>query len=449
MTDDAEKPPEPEKTPAAAPAPAPASAAPQKKGLARAWHSVSGFYRDHKSEFRITGLTGALMGTTALVSPLLTTTLGAGAVCAAALWLLVTSGDMTLNNIRALGQKMNLSTLTMGLGLGALASLPELMVTLRSAFTGATEIGIGNLVGANVAHVFLILGATAAIAGIKPGKGLGWKFNMAAMTGATLGFAGLLAGNMLTPFAGAGMVALAAAYLGGNYYIAHRDAKKLNVPVDKLLHDHSHHHGHGHGHDHDHGHDHGPKKERAGGGWMMGLWTLAGLGSLLYSADVVVDTASAIALNTGVSAAVIGSLGVALGSALPEGVISVKSALRGDTEMAVGNILGCNIFNILFVGGALSLANAQVPASFGPGTTLGLFNLAALGTSAVLMSTALTLGKGALKKWQGYAGLAIYGAYCATVATLGGGQQPDLKKPEPAAITQRVSPPSLRGPALI
>jgi Ca2+/Na+ antiporter len=251
---------------------------------------------------------------------------------------------------------------------------------------------------------------------------------MAAMAGATLGFGGLLAFNALTPLAGIGMVGLAAAYLGANYLIARKDSKALDIPIDKLIHDHSHCSGHGH----DHHHSHAPKKNQA---LPQGAWAAAGLGSLVLAADMVVGSASTVAANTGVSQGLIGALAVALGTSLPEFVINIQAARRGNTEMAVGNVLGCNIFNILFVGGVLSLAGAGVPPAFGPGTSFGLFNLAALGASAGLMTATLATNKGGIKKWQGYAALGLYAGYCAATAALGGYQHGIAEKaPGPAII---------------
>ncbi|MBU0859176.1 MAG: hypothetical protein KJ667_04505 [Alphaproteobacteria bacterium] len=248
---------------------------------------------------------------------------------------------------------------------------------------------------------------------------------MLAMAGATVGFGTLLATNAFTPMAGVGMLALAGAYLGGNYFIAKKDSKTLGIEAEKLVHTHD--HGDDH---HHHDHDHKPIPV-----WQSVLWTTAGLGSLVYAAHLAVDGAARFATGAGISEAVVGTLAVALGTSLPELTTSVRAAQRGNTSLAVGNVLGCNIFNILFIGGALAAASTAVPAAFGVGTTMGLFNLAALGTSAALMTATLTANKGGIKKWQGYAALGIYGAYCATNIALGGGALPVT---EPAAVHQTV-----------
>jgi cation:H+ antiporter len=150
---------------------------------------------------------------------------------------------------------------------------------------------------------------------------------------------------------------------------------------------------------------------------------------------MAVDSAQHLANGLQIDPAITGTLAIALGVSLPELTFNLQAAKKGKTEMAVGNVLGCNIFNILFVGGALSLAGTTVPESMSWNSDLGKFNLAALLTSATLMSATLLSGKGSIKKWQGIAGLAVYGAYVAANAGLGGY---NYEKPkEPTAIVEK------------
>lgn len=368
----------------------------------------------------------ALLATTALTTPLLTTTAGAVAALAGGLTIMALASDMAIHGTEHLGTKFGISPLAMGIfGLGALHSLGEMGVAAFSVMSGATDLALGNLVGANVAHVFLIMGATAAIASIPKGMGQSWNFNTKAMTGATLALGGLLATNMLNPLVGAGMLAAAGAYLWQNVRIAKKDAKKLGMKAEDLIHSHDHGdgecghgHGHGHSHDHDHDHDHSPKSKW--GTLKEAFWAASGMGALIYSSHQVVDSSLQVSQNLNIGQAAMGALAVTIGTVLPEFVNNVNLARKNKTEMAVGNILGCNIYNILFIGGALSFANMDVPPAFSPSTPLGLFNLAALGTSAALMSSTLLRGKGAVTKKQGYAALGIYGGYVATTMALGG-----------------------------
>lgn len=419
----------------------------KKSKLAHAWDAAKGFTRQHKTPLGISLYTSLLMGTSALATPLINSTIGAGALLAGSLYLLTRSSDVVIDSASEIGKKSGISPLMLGLGLGAMASVPELFVAMKSVTSNMPDIGIGQLVGANIAHVFLILGASAVAAkeGIKPGKGLGWKFNTLAMAGTTAGFGAALATGALTPVMGAGMMTMAGLYVAGNYLVNKKDSKTLNIPMEDLIHhhagghcshDHSHDHGDGDSHSHDHHHhDHEHKKPVSP--WLNGLWGTAGMAGLVYSAHLAVDSASQLALNTGVNPATVATLGIALGVSLPELTISVKAAAKGKTDMAVGNVLGCNIFNLLFVGSALGLAGTTVPDSFSTASTLGKFNLAALGTSAGLMSAALLSGRGGIKKWQGYASLGVYSAYVATSVALGGHKAPDISA---AALEDKTTP---------
>lgn len=375
----------------------------------------------------------ALLATTTLATPIMASTAGAAAVLAGGLGIMALASDMAIHGTEHLGTRLGVSPLAMGIfGLGALHSIPELAVALFSAATGAADLALGNLVGANVAHVFLIMGATAAIAGIPRGLGQSWKFNTKAMTGATLGLGGLLATGMLTPLTGAGMLAAAGAYLYRNVQIAKKDAKTLGMKPEDLIHSHDHEHGEdcGHGHDHndhdDHGHSHthDKPKRKWRGNLKEAFTAAAGMGALIFAADKVVDSSVQLAANAGIGQAAIGALALAIGTSLPELTTNINLALKKKTEMAVGNILGCNIYNILFIGGVLSMAKTEVPPAFSPDTTLGLFNIAALGTSAVLMSSTLLRGKGSVKKWQGYSALGLYAGYCAATVAMGGAPAP-------------------------
>ena len=402
--------------------------------LRRAFTAASGFTRTPRGVL----VTTALLATTALVTPLLGTTVGAGLLMIGGLAMLTRASDVMLDSTEKLGGRFKINPLMLGVGLGALHSLPELMVAASSVWAGAESIAMGNLIGANVAHVFLILGAAAAIGnGIKSGKGLSWKYNMLAMAGATLGYGALLATNSFNTMTGLMMLGLGAAYVGGNVLVARKDAQTLGLKPEDLIHshdhgdhdhdhdhghDHEHEHGehcdHGHGHEHEHEHHHEPAKKFSL--WQPALWSLAGFSALAYTAHLSVDAAVRFAGGIGFSEAVIGTLAVAIGTSLPELTTSVRAAQRGNTALAVGNVLGCNIFNILFIGGALAMANTAVPAAFGLSSGLGAFNLAALGASAGLMTATLTANRGGIKRWQGYAAMGLYGAWCLANVLMGG-----------------------------
>jgi len=405
------------------PAPPPPSPPTGLRGISR---RASGLYSQHSGKPAALLIAGALLGTTALMTPALSMWMGAGAIMAGSLWLLKKSGDLTLSHTEALGRKSNLSPLALGLGLGAMTAIPEFAVALQSVVQKTSDIGIGTLVGSNIAHVFLVLGATAAIAAIPKGRGLGWKFNTLAMAGTTALFAGQLLTNTMTPAMGWVMAGLTGAYLYGNYRVARRDAAEQNKKITDMIH----HHGPGSSCDHDH-HDHNHNHAPDTSSRLKDIaYMIGGMAGLIGSSHLVVSSAMASAGNIGISQAAISAVAVSFGTVLPELAINIKAARQKKTELAVGNVLGCNIFNILAVGGAMSFAGVNVSDSFNPASPLGAFNMAALGTSAGLMTSVLLAQKGAMKRWQGLAALAFYGAYALST--------PFLKDvPE----TQKLNPP--------
>jgi cation:H+ antiporter len=372
----------------------------------------------------ILGSTAALLATTALTAPLLATTIGAGLAMAAALYLLPKACDVAIDSASSLGKKLKLSGVGIGLGLAMMESFPEFAVAANSIITGARDVGLGNIIGSNIAHVLLILGTVAAIAGVKKSQGTAWKFNVAALAGASTAFGTQLATGRLIPAMGAGMMALAAAYLYTNYRMQKRDAERLGLPAD----DHGHHHHH-HGGNHVH-------VERSP--VVNGLLAAGGMGAVIYTAHTAVEHASTLAQNLGAPPILLGSLALALGTAAPEFAINVKAALKGKTDMAVGNIIGCSVLNLLAVGGLLAATGTPVPETLQPSTPLGVLNLAAWGTGVGLASTTLLANKGELKRWHGFAALALYAAFVTGSATLGAAQKSAPHIPEnakPAIIT--------------
>lgn len=375
-------------------------------------------------------LTAVLLGTTALVTPLLTSTVAAGAIMLGSCALLGQSSNALIDHTKAIGQKLRLSPMLIGLGLGVLTSAPELFVSLGAIAQGNAALGIGNVVGSNISNILFILGATAAICDLNKGVGKGWKFNAMAVLGATAGYAGLLATGNMNMFTGLGMLGLCGAYMVANHVISQRDLAahpELRV-TEKVETD--------------------PLHPGNMPTWFNAAWGVAGLGGVVYSADLLVNSASSFATGMGVSQALVGSLAVAVGTSVPELVVSIKAALKKEPDIALGNILGSNVFNILAVGGAVAVAGAAVPESFGLATAQGLLNLTAFGASAGLLAATLQKTGGALKRWHGMAALGLYGAFVAASMALDGGTAPpDRPLPAPVKATYVMPQDVIRPPA--
>lgn len=166
----------------------------------------------------------AVLGATTIGDPLLSTTALAGGAMLGSFYLLSKTSDIVVDNAQALGNKLGISSLALGTILGAVTSMPELFVSLGSIASGTPEIGVGNIVGSNIANILLILGATALISPIRS-EGTSWKFNTAVMGGATALFGAQMATGMLSPLAGGAMIGGLGAYMAGSYMFMKKDQK--------------------------------------------------------------------------------------------------------------------------------------------------------------------------------------------------------------------------------
>ncbi|PKP73580.1 MAG: sodium:calcium antiporter [Alphaproteobacteria bacterium HGW-Alphaproteobacteria-6] len=271
-------------------------------------------------------------------------------VFAVGLVLLFLGGEVLIRGAVALARRFHLSPLVIGVTIvGFGTSTPELLVALQSALAGAPALALGNVIGSNIANILLILGLAALIMPVPLPLNV-MRRDFAVMIGATLMLWAMLAGGVLARWEGAVLVAGLVAYL----WISLRGAKpaaattvNVELPPAMAL-------------------------------WRALLLTLAGLGALMLGARLLVGSATLIARDFGVSEAVIGLTVLAVGTSLPELATAILAALRRHPEIAVGNILGSNVFNIL---GILGITALVTPIPVEPrfaGFDIGLALAAAL-----------------------------------------------------------------------
>jgi cation:H+ antiporter len=237
-------------------------------------------------------------------------------------------GEFLVRGASSIARTYRISPMVIGLTIvGFGTSAPELLVSVQAALAGQPAIAIGNVLGSNIANILLILGISAVIAPlILPLRKL-WRDLGFMLLATAVIWAMLLDGNV-TRLDGvlllAGLIIfLAVAFLTGK---AEPDDSLPLPPV-----------------------------------WRAALMTLGGLVVLVIGARLLVDSATTIARTYGISEAVIGLTIVAVGTSLPELATSVVAALRKQTEIAVGNIVGSNIFNIFGILG-LTAVIAPIPA---------------------------------------------------------------------------------------
>ncbi|SFD54792.1 cation:H+ antiporter [Thiohalospira halophila DSM 15071] len=254
------------------------------------------------------------------------------AALAVGLTLLAGGGELLVRGALAVGRRLGLSPLLAGLVIvGFGTSTPELAVSLDAAARGADDLALANVVGSNAGNILLILGLCAVITPLTVTP-LALRRDGWAMLGATGLLLALLGGGLM-PWEGGLLLAALAGYL----VVAWRSESRAATPEGAL-----------------HAAEAAavtPARRMATGVVLV----VAGLALLVAGARLLVEGASGLAEAAGIPPAVIGLTVVAVGTSLPELAVSLTAALRGSGDVAVGNILGSNLFNALGVLGAAAL----------------------------------------------------------------------------------------------
>ena len=298
---------------------------------------------------------------------------------------LIKGADFFVDGATAIAKKLRIPNIVVGLTIVAMGtSLPELAVSVSAAIDGSSAIAIGNVVGSNLINILVILGLSAVILPLSVDRSMFRRdLPVLMLTAAILPVMTLIGGGYFGRICGAILVALFIGYIA----LTVRSAlayRNITLPEGEA-----------------------PAEENEAKDlpwWLCALFTVGGAALIVLGGNFSVDGATAIAQQWGVSEAVIGLTVVALGTSLPELVTSVVAARKGNSDIALGNIVGSNIFNVLFILGTTVLVLPfEVAAS-------GLVDqLVLLGVSALLMITAYTGKK--LSRIEGAAYLAIYAAY--------------------------------------
>ena len=240
--------------------------------------------------------------------------------------LLVFSGDYLVKGAVSIASKLKISPLVIGMTIVAFGtSAPELLVSLQSAITGNPEIAIGNVVGSNIANIALILGITAIVYPVSVIKN-SIRFDWPVMMIATLLFTWASSDGRITFIEGLIGFSLLVIYTGWQIWYS----RKNHLPVDDT-------------------------EEESYSVFISILMILASAVGLAFGAKFLIEGASNIALSWGVSERIIGITIVAFGTSLPELAASVSAAMKKESDIAIGNIIGSNLFNILCVVGLTSM----------------------------------------------------------------------------------------------
>lgn len=242
--------------------------------------------------------------------------------------LLMKGADWFVEGASEIADKLGVSQLVIGLTIVAMGtSLPEAAVSIASALKGSADLTIGNVVGSNVMNVLLILGLTSVIKAIPVQKST-VKYEIPFVIAVTVILAALgLTDNQVGRLDGGILWALLIVYLIYLLKMAKSGQSSEEVPAEK-------------------------KKDRV---WLMIVMVVVGAAMIVFGSDLTVDAATKLAEMFGMDKRLIGLTIVAFGTSLPELVTSVTAALKGKPDIAMGNIVGSNIYNILFVVGTTAL----------------------------------------------------------------------------------------------
>ena len=298
--------------------------------------------------------------------------------------LVLWGADRLTEGASALARRMNVSEMVIGLTIVAAGtSAPELFVSLVSALKGTPDLAVGNVVGSNIMNTLIIVGITAMVAPIAIARQTVAKdvpFTIAAsvllMVLALDDFSTLnLWGNVIGRIDGLLLMLGFAAFMYYTFSVAHPDDSSQTAV----------------------------KQQNA---WLSATFVVLGLVCLIVGSNLFVDNASAVAATLGVSDSVIGLTIVAGGTSLPELATSVVAARKGRSAMAIGNVIGSNVFNILMI---LGLTAIVCPMQIG-GITLVDMSMMVV---SMLLLWFFSYTKLTVARWEGAVMTALYMGYLA------------------------------------
>lgn len=302
------------------------------------------------------------------------------------LGLILAGANFLTDGSAALAQRFRVPEFIIGLTVVAVGtSTPELVVSALSAIAGKSDVAIGNVVGSNIFNVFVILGVCALIRPLPLTAGnirrdipFGVIVSLLLLALAADSYVFKGAADRIGRIDGIVMLLLYGALM---WYTIRTTKRPEAVPADA-----------------------GAKKPAAL--WLAVVMIAGGLAGLIFGGDMFLKSATEIARRLGISESVIAITLVAGGTSLPELASSVVSLLKGKSEMALGNVIGSNIANILLI---LGVSATIRPLTMGGITTTDI--LMVVLSSLLLLLTAFTFRRKQIDRWEGAIFLMIYVAY--------------------------------------
>lgn len=308
--------------------------------------------------------------------------------------LLLGGGEALVKGAVGVAGRLGVSPMLIGfLLVGFGTSTPELVASLNAALAGAPGIAVGNVIGSNIANILLILGVAGLILPMAVNRDAFLRDGSMLVVATVLFVGAALFGEIGVPAALVFLAVLAAYSIysfrtdrkevsaaAAQMHAAEADDVDLTPPVHPNL-------------------------------WLSLLLAVGGIAAVIWGADLLVDGAIVLARSMGMSETLIGLTLVAVGTSLPELVTSVMAAIRKHADVAVGNVIGSNVFNLLGIMGVTALVK-PIPV---PPEVLRLDLWVMSGVTALLLVFAVTGWR--LARWEAGVLLALYGVYMAVLFT--------------------------------
>ncbi len=298
--------------------------------------------------------------------------------------ILIVGAELLVRGSASLARKLGMSTIVIGLTVVAFGtSAPELIVNLLAAVNDTTDLAIGNIVGSNLANILLILGIGATVKALRVKEGTTFKeipfallaIILVAIMGNDVFFDGSVT-NMLSRSDGIAFLSFFAIFLYYTYGLSRVSGESEPVEMYKNS--------------------------------TAILMFVAGIGGLFLGGKLIVDNAVTLASLAGMSEALIGLTIVAIGTSLPELATTIIALKKGHTDLAIGNAIGSNIFNVFWV---LGLTAVISPLEFDAAANMDV--LMASFATLLLFGFMFLQKKHILQRWQGVMFVLLYVGYMA------------------------------------
>ncbi len=295
---------------------------------------------------------------------------------------LIKGADFFVEGASSLAKKLGVSSVIIGLTVVAMGtSAPEAAVSISAGLQGSNEIALGNVIGSNLFNLLVVLGFCMLITKIPTTKETikrDFPWNIIATVAIIAAI--IFFDNKITRIEGIALLVLFVTYMSYIIYKTIKDRKPADeeiaeISLTKSL-----------------------------------VFLIGGLAFVIVGGDLVVDSATVIARSWGVSDALIGLTIIAMGTSLPELVTSIVAAKKNECDMAIGNVIGSNLFNLLFI---LGMSTTISPIAIDMASGILIDAIVLLAVTVMMYIFSITGNK--LQRFEGAAALLCYGGYLAYI----------------------------------